>query len=105
MDFKKTQPTCFTQVRGSAAEKVPIKIDHKTVTIQNSARLRPAATGTGGEDVLFARETALLPRIKIREIKTTIGKSAGKVMMAGRCTIIALLGFCRLTRNLTAICN
>jgi hypothetical protein len=36
MDFKKTQPSCFTKVRGSAAEKVPGKICHKSVTIQPS---------------------------------------------------------------------
>jgi hypothetical protein len=48
MDFKKTQSTCFTKVRGSAAEKVPGKNlpqvrYHPTIL----ARLRPDAAGTG----------------------------------------------------------
>jgi hypothetical protein len=85
MDFKKTQPTCFTQVRGTASEKVPGKNCHWSVTIQPSRHgctLTPPGLAAMADNL--HEKTALLPRInKIHEIKTSIGKSTGEAMLAG----------------------
>jgi len=44
MDFKKAQPTCFTKLRGSAAEKVPGEIS----SLRQSRRLDGGTVSVGG---------------------------------------------------------